>query len=538
MASTPEPVIIQGGMGVAVSGWQLARAVSLAGQLGVVSGTALDVVMARRLQLGDEGGHVRRAVEAFPFPDMAERVLDRYFVAGGKDPHVPFVHSPVLRVNPPPEQLELVVIGNFVEVFLAKEKHDGRVGINYLEKIQPPTLASLFGAMLAGVDYVLMGAGIPRAIPGILDQLSQGQAVELPLSVLDAGPNDRHVCRFDPIAFTGDELPWLDRPKFLAIIASATLATMLHRKASGRIDGFVVEGPTAGGHNAPPRGELQLNERGEPIYGPRDVVDLDAIAALGLPFWLAGSYGSPERLVQALKSGATGIQVGTAFAFCEESGLPLELKRRVLQMGRDGQLDVFTDPVASPTGFPFKVLSLQGTLSQANVYEQRRRRCDLGFLRQAFQKADGTLGWRCPAEPLQSYLHKGGQLEETHGCKCVCNGLLANIGLGQLQRNGQEELPLFTCGDEVREVPRFLPSATATSYSAQEVIDCLLSAVKPKQRDVVPVAVQAPHVARWHVGLAAGAVGQDTSARGSSSPRRSAASNSPPWTSSSEKSPF
>ena len=79
-----QPVIIQGGMGVAVSGWKLARAVSSAGQLGVVSGTAIDTVMVRRLQDGDEGGHVRRALSEFPFPQMARRILDRYFIEGGK----------------------------------------------------------------------------------------------------------------------------------------------------------------------------------------------------------------------------------------------------------------------------------------------------------------------------------------------------------------------------------------------------------------------------------------------------------------------
>jgi NAD(P)H-dependent flavin oxidoreductase YrpB (nitropropane dioxygenase family) len=41
------PVIIQGGMGVAVSSWRLARAVARTGQLGVVSGTALEIVIAR-----------------------------------------------------------------------------------------------------------------------------------------------------------------------------------------------------------------------------------------------------------------------------------------------------------------------------------------------------------------------------------------------------------------------------------------------------------------------------------------------------------
>jgi len=55
------PALIQGGMGVAVSSWPLARAVAANGQLGVVSGTAADVVLARRLQDGDAGGDAAQA---------------------------------------------------------------------------------------------------------------------------------------------------------------------------------------------------------------------------------------------------------------------------------------------------------------------------------------------------------------------------------------------------------------------------------------------------------------------------------------------
>ena len=69
--SSALPIVIQGGMGIAVSSWQLAREVSLAGQLGVVSGTALDGVLARVLQDGDPGGHRRRAMAHFPSPAMA-----------------------------------------------------------------------------------------------------------------------------------------------------------------------------------------------------------------------------------------------------------------------------------------------------------------------------------------------------------------------------------------------------------------------------------------------------------------------------------
>jgi nitronate monooxygenase len=479
MVSHTLPVIIQGGMGVGVSAWPLARAVSLTGQLGVVSGTALDVVLVRRLQLGDRGGHLRRALAAFPFPEMAARILDRYFVPQSKPAESPFAHRQVIGAEPSQEELELVVAANFVEVYLAKENHTGIVGINYLEKIQLPTLPSLFGAMLAGVDYVLMGAGIPRAIPGVLDRLSRGEPCELPLNINGAGSDDHFAARFSPLEFARGTLPPLERPHFLAIIASSALAQMLARKASGRVDGFVVEGPTAGGHNAPPRGELSLNSRGEPLYGERDLVDLDSLRALGLPFWLAGSYGSPEQLRAALDEGATGVQVGTAFAFCDESGLSDPIKQRVSRICRNGQPDVFTDPVASPTGFPFKVLRLPGTLSEAADYRHRRRICDLGFLRQGYRKPDGTLGWRCPGEPVDAYVRKGGQPEETRGRKCICNALVANIGLAQVRRDGRREQPLVTCGNDLSSVARLLELRGTDSYSAQDVVRYLAGHDRP-----------------------------------------------------------
>ena len=460
-------------MGAGVSGWPLARAVAQAGQMGVVSGTALDVILARRLQVGDPGGPMRRALEAFPIPGVAQRIISKYFVPEGKAATEPFKSKPLPAERPSRHLEELLVAANFVEVFLAKEGLDGLVGVNYLEKIQLPTLPSIYGAMLAGVASILMGAGIPKAIPGILDRLAEGQAVELRLDVQGAERGEEFSTKFDPGAFWGAPAPKLARPDFIAIVSSATLASMLAKKASGRVDGFVVEGPTAGGHNAPPRGPLQLSVGGEPIYGERDIADLEAIRALGLPFWLAGSYAEPERVAEALRIGAAGVQVGTAFAYCEESGLDPELRAQVLAMSRRGEARVFTDPVASPTGFPFKVLEMAETQSEQAVYEQRTRICDLGYLRHAYKKADGKLGWRCPSEPVDDYLGKGGLAEDTQGRKCVCNGLMANIGLGQVQKGGELERALITSGDDVAGVARFLKPGAA-SYSARDVIDYLL----------------------------------------------------------------
>lgn len=469
------PIVIQGGMGVGVSGWRLANAVSSCGQLGVVSGTALDAVMVRRLQLGDVGGHVRRALASFPLPEAAERILEKYFVAGGKDGDKPYRGKPMATVNRVKSALELVTAANFVEVFLAKEGHDKPVGINYLEKIQVETLGSIYGAMLAGVDYVLMGAGIPKAIPAVLSRFAEGEASDLALDV--KGATKKHFTRFDPRSFFEGHPPRLPRPRFLAIVASHVLATMLSR-AEVPPDGFVIEGPTAGGHNAPPR-QKEKTETGEPLYGPRDVPDLTVFSSLGLPYWLAGGQATPDAVKAALGAGAVGVQVGTAFAFCEESDLRPDLKQSVLEGSARGEVKVFTDPDASPTGFPFKIIQLPKTLSDRDVYEQRERICDLGYLRTPFENDEGKVKWRCPAEPVVAFVDKGGTKEETENRQCLCNALMANIGLGQMVGQNEIQQPLLTAGDDAAEVARFLAPGKQ-SYSAAEVVSSLLSRVAPQ----------------------------------------------------------
>ena len=468
------PKLIQGGMGVGVSSWVLARAVSQKGQLGVVSGVALDVVHARRLNDGDPGGHLRRAYEGFVRPDVVERVLRRYYRSGGRSPGTRYLTVPAHRLDPPASLVELTVLANFAEVWLAKEGHGGLVGINYLEKIQLPTLYALYGAMLAGVDAVLMGAGIPKEIPHVLDLLAAGQPASYRISVVGAAADEELVTRFDPSAFTAESpAPTLVRPQFLAIIASNTLATFLAKSVHGRPDGFVVEGPIAGGHNAPPRSKLVLDDQGQPVYGPRDVVDLDALAAVGIPFWLAGGYGSPDQLRGAIAAGAAGVQVGSAFALCEESGMDPAIRDRIITQALSGTLCVHTDPLASPSGYPFKVVAVDNTVSDPDEYAARPRLCDLGVLRTPYLRDGGTVGYRCTAEPEADYVDKGGLLDDTEGRKCLCNGLLATIGLGQIRDRGPEP-PIVTAGDDLERAVRAL-AVDGRSYSASDVVDYLLA---------------------------------------------------------------
>lgn len=471
MTRADHPTIIQGGMGVAVSSWRLANQVARAGQLGVVSGTALDGVVARVLQDGDPGGHVRRALTHFPVPEIAERVLTAYFLPGGRAEGQPYRPHPTLTISPSRTAIELSLVGNFAEVWLAKEGHDGVVGINFLQKIQTATLSATLGAMLAGVDYVLMGAGIPKEMPRVLTEFAAGRPGHLTIEV--EGQTRTHTAVLDPVTYLGDAVDQLERPDFIAIISLHVLGGYLARDPEIRPDGFVVEGPVAGGHSAPPRGKLTLDEKGEPIYSPKDEADVEKMVALGLPFWLAGAWSTPEKVATALKAGARGVQCGTIFALAEESGLTDDLRGQLMDGLRAGTLDVKNDPRASPTGFPFKVAHLEGTLSEQDVYEARNRICDLGYLRQPAETPDGKIVYRCASEPEHMYVKKGGDLADTVGRKCLCNALFANIGMPQRRKDGYEEGPAVTLGSDLVGAHGLL-DAFPEGWTGQQAVAWLL----------------------------------------------------------------
>lgn len=520
------PRIIQGGMGAGVSDWRLARAVSREGAMGVVSGTALDIILARRLQQGDPGGHMRRGLDAFPDRKVAQRILDRYYSAEGTPDFHRYTLTPMATLLPessPQEPqngqegrneqdqpsnrsilsrdlLELLVVANFVEIYLAKEDHQGSIGVNYLEKIQMPNLASIYGAMLAGVDYILMGAGIPLEIPGVLDRYARGEAAEITLAVEDAPRSEVYTLRFDPASVLESPPDTLKRPSFLAIVSSNVLAKTMVARATGVVDGIIVEDHTAGGHNAPPRGELHLSDEGEPIFGPKDEVDATRMQELKVPFWLGGSRSDPDSLEASVAVGASGVQVGTLFAFCRESGFLPELKKRFLQLVEAGRMRVFTHPGASPTGYPIKMALLEGTVAEEEEFSHRNRVCNLGLLRHIYRKDQinrndqgategssaetaataaqvsppsgpdiSSLGYRCPAEPVESFVRKGGDGSAAAQARCLCNGLLASIGLAMEYAGGYLEKPLLVPGEYLNSL-RALIRRVGYDYSAADVI--------------------------------------------------------------------
>lgn len=330
--------------------------------------------------------------------------------------------------------------------------------------------------MLAGVKYVIMGAGIPTQIPGILDDLANHKKVCYRLDVL-GGSND--LLHFNPQQLfpnVKEKIGRLARPFFAPIVSSVILAKTLIRRSTGKINGLVVEMPVAGGHNAPPRGALQLNDKNEPLYGPRDEIDIKKIKEFNLPFWLAGGYDAPEKLTEALEAGAAGIQVGTAFAFCNESGLETTLKERIIKQAINGKVEIYTAPFMSPTGFPFKVVQLEGTMSDPVVLDKRPRLCDIGLLRTPVKNENGKIEFRCSSEPIDQYRAKGGQLEDTIGKSCLCNNLVATAGYAQHRKDGYIEAPVVTAGNGLETMGEFFKSQ-GYGYTAKNVLTYLQSAL-------------------------------------------------------------
>jgi hypothetical protein len=223
--------------------------------------------------------------------------------------------------------------------------------------------------------------------------------------------------------------------RFLAIVSSAVLAVYLNRSPVTRPDGFVLETSAAGGHSAP-------------AAGP------DAAQ----PCWRAGvwptgphrhSEGRQHRapvLARGRSRDTAGAGRGARRGCCGDPGrdgvraVPgIRPRSGTAQAAagtgrRWGALRCANDPRASPAGFPFKVAQLRGTLSEEETYQGRSRLCDLGYLRTPHRRANGAVGYRCPAEPVDAYVRKGGSAGDTAGRRCLCNALTAGPGPAPARR--------------------------------------------------------------------------------------------------------
>lgn len=464
--------VLVGGMGVEVSSLELVTAVAnhpSRRMSGSLSATALADVYTRRLQLGDPGGAIREAFSAFQeaVPALAadvERLFAAHFIPGGKAPEAPFKALNIGGMTPPRDIQILTIVSTFAHIWRAKKLAPGRpIGVNFLRKIERPLLYGLYGAVLAGADWVVMGAGDPSQIPGFLRRLARHEPTELPIQVATV-PLGQYKVRFDPRELVGPALKDLPVPAFLAILSNHLQCRGIAANPETRPDGFVIEGPAAGGHNPPPAKKAR-DGRGNYQYGPEDEADLTAVAEVGLPFWAAGGRAVPRPLSS---DPVPGRQVGTLFALSSDSGMEPSLRKRALELIWKQQLEVVSGANSSPSGYAFKVAMVPGTLGDPEVYAKRERVCNLGHLRGFRPKGDSVVPL-CPADVAPLYTGSGGAAWRIEGAMCLCNGLMAACGLGQ-----PGEPAVVTLGDiaPVRALQRKL---RRMDYTAAQAADYLIA---------------------------------------------------------------
>lgn len=453
------PRLIQAGMGVRISGYRLANATARLGALGVVSGVGLRHAVVEEIRRGDE--EAIEAARRFPVARYVEELLA--FAPGGA-----WHRRSVPLDDPDPARAalprRLSTIATFIEVQRARAGHAGDVGVNVMWKCALTVLPTIYGAMLAGASALLCGAGVPIEAPEILMRLRSGENLSYS-PLMGTGTNVALDVSEDGTAAL---LSSMTPPHVIPILSNYAFPKRIldvwQREMGGvRPSAFVLEDHRAGGHNAPPRNHQSFGERDDltTYFGK--------VAELGVPVYVAGSFpggGGREDFLAWTSRGAYGIQVGSRFALCEESGLRPDLRDAILARNAEGAGLVETSAAASPTGYPFKVVPLPGTLTEPEVYAARRRVCDKRYLSATtFVTApDGTQreAYTCPAMPEAQFAALGGDPAEAEGKVCLCNALLSTAGFGD-----EDEAPIVTLG--------LSGLAVSTHLSARQVLEEILT---------------------------------------------------------------
>lgn len=337
--------VIQGGMGVGVSLYPLAGAVAREGGIGVVSSACLDRLVSRR----------------------NDKKVNSYEAA-------------------------------YEEVSRAKAG-GGYAGINIMCALVRDYDASVRGALDAGADVIISGAGLPMGLPAIQP------------------PKDTAL------------IPIVSSTRALELICKKWA------KLGYRPDAVVLEGPLAGGHLGFRMDQIDLEaNKLENLLPP---VKEYALKNGDFPVIVAGGIYTNGDIRRYLAMGADGVQMGTRFLATEESSASAEYKEAVVA-SKDEDIIVAHDP-GSPCGLPFRVIK-QSPMYVSALQRLRKPRCDKGYV--LLKDAEGKFS-RCPAKASNEHHF------------CICNGLLSSAGY-----NREKEEPLFTVGTNASRVDRIVTVKT------------------------------------------------------------------------------
>ncbi len=339
--ATREVIFIQGGMGIGISLAPLARAVARRGGIGTISSAGLHALVSKRL---------------------GRRVNAREAAA--------------------------------IETAEAKSE-GGFIAINIMVALQKTFTNSILGAIEGGVDAIILGAGLPTALPEIVKEAD----VAL-IPIVSSAKALKIICK-----------RWQDR----------------YQRPP---DAVVLEGPLAGGHLGFSHAELE-----------NQAVSLESIFPAvkefaqkngDFPVIVAGGVYYREDIIRWVNElGADGVQMGTRFAATHESGATPAFKKAIVECRREDI--IIADKPGSPCGLPFRLIKTSPGY-QVALNKQRPPKCNRGYVLRKDAEGNFTI---CPAKD---------------SCEdfCICNVLLSAHGFTD------EEAPIFTVGQRAHLVDRIL----------------------------------------------------------------------------------
>jgi len=210
------------------------------------------------------------------------------------------------------------------EIRKAKERMtQGLLGVNIMVALT--NFADLVKtSMREGADVIFSGAGLPLDLPKYLREEFPG------------------------------ELAAKARTKLVPIVSSGRAAGVLCKKWLSKYDylpdGFVVEGPKAGGHLGFHADELDKPEFQLEHILP-DVVEavkpFEASSGRRIPVIAAGGIYTGADIAKFLDMGASGVQMGTRFVATDECDADQAFKEAFVQARRE-DITVIKSPVGMP----------------------------------------------------------------------------------------------------------------------------------------------------------------------------------------------
>lgn len=201
------------------------------------------------------------------------------------------------------------------EIRLARSKTNGVLGINIMVAL------SDFGDMVKaaveeGIDVIFAGAGLPLNLPSYVEKGSKTKLVPIISSARAA----KSISRW-----------WLEKYNYVP-------------------DGFVVEGPMAGGHLG-----FKMDQIENPDYRLEKLIPqvLEAVRPLEekygrkIPVIAAGGIFTGADIKRFLKLGAAAVQMATRFVATDECDADIAFKNAYVQCKKE-DIGIIQSPVGMP----------------------------------------------------------------------------------------------------------------------------------------------------------------------------------------------